>query len=288
MAINVNVLQKESFVHCILSPRNAQNRKKCAFTFLKIMKGTKIGGSVFDEDVAKVIQDLVDKAKNNVRLHLPVDFVTGDKFAENATVGNATVEEGIPTGWMGLDIGPISIELFAAPVLRARLTVWNGPPGVFEFPNFANGTKSLMDEIVSATKGGCVTIICGDDTALCCAKCNTEPFVSHVSTGGGASLELLEGKILPGVAALTDKVSQPSQVLAPLDVIKTALNVHNGCEAEMIDLRQNLIESESDVNSISIESVRLVKEANSNLERMHQLCTDLLGKNQPFILIIQL
>jgi len=121
-------------------------------------------------------------------LHLPVDFVTADKFAENATVGNATVAEGIPAGWMGLDIGPKSRELFAAPVARAKLVVWNGPPGVFEFPNFANGTKGLMDNVVAATKSGCVTIIGGGDTASCCAKWNTESLVSHVSTGGGASL----------------------------------------------------------------------------------------------------
>lgn len=106
---------------------------------------------------------------------------------------------------MGLDIGPKSRELFAAPVLRAKLIVWNGPPGVFEFPNFAKGTQGLMDNVVAATKSGCVTIIGGGDTASCCAKWNTEFLVSHVSTGGGASLELLEGKTLPGVAALSDK-----------------------------------------------------------------------------------
>jgi len=177
-----------------------------AFTFLKVLNGMEIGGSLFDEDGAKIVQNLVDKAKkNNVQLHLPVDFVTADKFAENATVGNATVAEGIPAGWMGLDIGPKSRELFAAPVARAKLVVWNGPPGVFEFPNFANGTKGLMDNVVAATKSGCVTIIGGGDTASCCAKWNTESLVSHVSTGGGASLELLEGKTLPGVAALSDK-----------------------------------------------------------------------------------
>jgi len=177
-----------------------------AFTFLKVLNGMEIGGSLFDEEGAKIVKNLVDKAKkNNVQLHLPVDFVTGDKFAENATVGSATVEGGIPAGWMGLDVGPKSRELFAGPVSRAKLIVWNGPPGVFEFPNFANGTKGLMDNVVAATKNGCVSIIGGGDTASCCAKWNTESLVSHVSTGGGASLELLEGKTLPGVAALSDK-----------------------------------------------------------------------------------
>ncbi|XP_058818924.1 phosphoglycerate kinase [Topomyia yanbarensis] len=175
-----------------------------AFTFLKVLNNMEIGGSLFDEEGSKIVQKLVDKAKkNNVQLHLPVDFVTGDKFAENAAVGAATVESGIPAGHMGLDVGPKSREAFAAPIARAKIIVWNGPPGVFEFPNFANGTKSLMDAVVATTKAGAVSIIGGGDTASCCAKWGTESQVSHVSTGGGASLELLEGKVLPGVDALS-------------------------------------------------------------------------------------
>ena len=176
-----------------------------AFTFLKVLNNMEIGGSLFDEEGSKIVKQLVEKAKkNNVQLHLPVDFVTADKFAEDAVVGSATVESGIPAGHMGLDIGPKSCEAFAAPLSRAKLIVWNGPPGVFEFPNFAKGTKSVMDGVVGATKNGCVSIIGGGDTASCCAKWNTESEVSHVSTGGGASLELLEGKVLPGVDALTN------------------------------------------------------------------------------------
>ncbi|EDW25402.1 GL26449 [Drosophila persimilis] len=176
-----------------------------AFTFLKVLNNMKIGGSLFDEEGSKIVQNLVEKAKkNNVKLHLPVDFVCGDKFAENAVVSEATVESGIPDGHMGLDVGPKTRELFAAPVARAKLIVWNGPPGVFEFPNFANGTKGIMDGVVAATKNGTISIIGGGDTASCCAKWNTEALVSHVSTGGGASLELLEGKTLPGVAALSN------------------------------------------------------------------------------------
>lgn len=175
-----------------------------AFTFLKVLNNMEIGGSLFDEEGSKIVQKLVDKAKkNNVQLHLPVDFVTGDKFAENATVGAATVEGGIPAGHMGLDVGPKSREAFAAPIARSKIIVWNGPPGVFEFPNFAQGTKALMDAVVAATKAGTVSIIGGGDTASCCAKWGTESQVSHVSTGGGASLELLEGKVLPGVDALS-------------------------------------------------------------------------------------
>lgn len=175
-----------------------------AFTFLKVLNNMEIGGSLFDEEGSKIVQKLVDKAKaNNVQLHLPVDFVTGDKFAENAAVGAATVESGIPAGHMGLDVGPKSREAFAAPISRAKIIVWNGPPGVFEFPNFATGTKAVMDAVVAATKAGTVSIIGGGDTASCCAKWGTESQVSHVSTGGGASLELLEGKVLPGVDALS-------------------------------------------------------------------------------------
>ncbi|PBC25908.1 Phosphoglycerate kinase [Apis cerana cerana] len=164
----------------------------------------KIGNSLFDEEGAKIINNLLSKAeKNKVQIHLPVDFVTADKFAENATVGAADIESGIPDGWMGLDVGPKSRELFSQPIKRAKTIVWNGPAGVFEFENFNKGTKSLMDNVVEATSKGAISIIGGGDTATCVAKWKTEDKVSHVSTGGGASLELLEGKVLPGVAALS-------------------------------------------------------------------------------------
>jgi len=176
-----------------------------AFTFRKVLDNMAIGTSLYDENGAKIVPKLMEKAKNNnVKIHLPIDFITADKFAPDAAVGAATVEEGIPENWMGLDAGPKSIELFKEVVGRASTIVWNGPAGVFEFDNFANGTKALMDAVVSKTDSGGITIIGGGDTATCCAKWGTEDKVSHVSTGGGASLELLEGKELPGVAALTD------------------------------------------------------------------------------------
>ncbi|XP_060082923.1 probable phosphoglycerate kinase [Ylistrum balloti] len=176
-----------------------------AFTFLKVLKDMEIGNSLFDEDGAKIVQKLVDKAAaNNVKIILPEDFVTGDKFAEDAAVGKATVSSGIPAGHMGLDIGPESATLFSEAIARANTIVWNGPPGVFEFPNFAEGTKTVMNAVVESTKRGATTIIGGGDTATCAAKYKTEDQVSHVSTGGGASLELLEGKVLPGVDALSD------------------------------------------------------------------------------------
>lgn len=177
-----------------------------SYTFLKELNGMKIGGSLFDPEGAKIVKKLVEKAeKNNVKLHFPVDFITADKFAEDASTGEATVESGVPDGWMGLDIGPKSRELFKEPIARAKVIVWNGPSGVFEFENFAKGTKSIMDAVVEVTVKGAITIIGGGDTATCAAKWNTEDKVSHVSTGGGASLELLEGKVLPGVDALSNK-----------------------------------------------------------------------------------
>jgi len=176
-----------------------------AFTFLKVINGMEIGNSLFDEEGSKIVSKLMEKAeKNGVKIHLPVDAVTASKFAEDAEVGNATIESGIPAGWLGLDVGPESIKKFLEPVKRAKVIVWNGPMGVFEYKNFANGTKAVMDGVVEATRNGTVTIIGGGDTATACAKWDTEDKVSHVSTGGGASLELLEGKVLPGVAALSD------------------------------------------------------------------------------------
>lgn len=176
-----------------------------AFTFRKVINNMPIGTSLFDEEGAAIVPQLMEKAKaNNVKIHLPVDFVTANKFAPDAEVGAAEIEAGIPEGWMGLDAGPKSRELFSEVVKRSKLIVWNGPAGVFEFDAFANGTKALMDAVVAKTQDGGITIIGGGDTATCAALWNTEDKVSHVSTGGGASLELLEGKTLPGVAALSD------------------------------------------------------------------------------------
>uniref|UniRef100_A0A646QC97 Phosphoglycerate kinase n=1 Tax=Hemiscolopendra marginata TaxID=943146 RepID=A0A646QC97_9MYRI len=176
-----------------------------AFTFLKQLKGMEIGSSLYDAEGAKIVQNLMDKAaKNNVTMHLPLDFIIGNKFAEDAEVGNSTVESGIPEGWLGLDVGSESTKVFVQAVQRAKTIVWNGPVGVFEFDNFSKGTKAIMDAVVDVTAKGTTTIIGGGDTATCCAKWKTEDKVSHVSTGGGASLELLEGKVLPGVAALSE------------------------------------------------------------------------------------
>ncbi|XP_016120253.1 phosphoglycerate kinase 1-like, partial [Sinocyclocheilus grahami] len=119
-----------------------------------------IGTSLYDAEGANIVKDLMAKAeKNGVKITLPVDFVTADKFDEKATTGTASVADGIPAGWMGLDCGPESSKLYAEAVARAKQIVWNGPVGVFEWDNFSRGTKNLMDKVVDATKNGCITII---------------------------------------------------------------------------------------------------------------------------------
>merc|ERR1712003_243969 len=177
-----------------------------AYTFLKVNDGMAIGTSLYDEDGAEIVPDIVEKAKKlGVEIILPIDFVISSKFGEDGEIKAATKEEGIPDGFMGLDCGPKSIALNAEAVKSSKTIIWNGPMGVFEMASFETGTKSLMDAVVAATASGVITIIGGGDTATACKKYDTEDKVTHCSTGGGASLELLEGKTLPGVAALNDK-----------------------------------------------------------------------------------
>src|SRR5262249_4104417 len=139
-----------------------------------------------------------------VSFNLPVDFVIADKFDANANTKTVTYTAGIPAGWQGLDCGPDSVAEFCEMVGKAGTIVWNGPIGVFEMDRFAAGTRAVMDAVVAATARGAVTVIGGGDTATAAVKWNADDKVTHCSTGGGASLELLEGKTLPGVAALTD------------------------------------------------------------------------------------
>eukprot|EP01027_Heterolobosea_sp_BB2_P020412 GEZU01029126.1.p2 GENE.GEZU01029126.1~~GEZU01029126.1.p2 ORF type:complete len:415 (+),score=200.65 GEZU01029126.1:114-1358(+) len=176
-----------------------------AYTFKKVCFGINIGKSIFDEDGAKIVKDILDNAaKRNVKIHFPTDYVIADKFAEDANTKIADDSTGIPDDWQGLDIGPKSIADFEQVIARAKTIVWNGPAGVFEMQKFANGSMKLLEAVAKATENGCTTIIGGGDTANLVVNSGYESKVSHVSTGGGASLELLEGKVLPGVAALTD------------------------------------------------------------------------------------
>merc|ERR1719265_2367297 len=174
-----------------------------AFTFLKTMHGMEIGSSLYDEEGSKIVPEILEKAKaKGVEIILPVDFICSSKFGEDGEVKNGTIAEGVPAGFMGLDCGPESVVKNAAAVAASKTIIWNGPMGVFEMGKFENGTKSLMDNVVAATAAGAVTVIGGGDTATACKKYGTEEKVTHCSTGGGASLELLEGKDLPGVKAL--------------------------------------------------------------------------------------
>jgi 3-phosphoglycerate kinase len=180
-----------------------------SFTFKKVLEGMEIGTSLFDPEGAKIAKELFDKAKaKGVTITLPVDFITADRFPGSpediaaVQTGVATDKEGIPANWMGLDAGPKSRELFAQAIGRAKTIVWNGPAGVFEVDKFAEGTKAMADAIAKATEAGTVTVVGGGDTATAAKKFKVAKVVTHCSTGGGASLELLEGKVLPGVAFL--------------------------------------------------------------------------------------
>lgn len=172
-----------------------------AYTFIKAL-GHEIGTSLLEEDKVAYAKEMMDKAEaKGVKLLLPVDVVYADRFAEDAQP-HITEGRDIPANCMGLDIGPKSRELFAKAVKESKTVVWNGPMGVFEFENFANGTKAIAQAMadVDAT-----TIIGGGDSAAAVNQMGFGDKMSHISTGGGASLEFLEGKELPGIVALDDK-----------------------------------------------------------------------------------
>ena len=174
-----------------------------AYTFHKVNRGASIGASLFDPEGAKIVAELEAKAKaRGVELIFPVDFLCADKFAPDAATQSVTLAQGIPEGWMGLDAGPESIKLYRAAILASKTIVWNGPAGVFEFEKFAGATKAMADAIAEATAAGATTVVGGGDTATAAKKFGVAKKVTHCSTGGGASLEYLEGKVLPGVAFL--------------------------------------------------------------------------------------
>jgi phosphoglycerate kinase len=174
-----------------------------AYTFKKVLNGMEIGGSLFDAEGAKIVADLVAKAEaRGVKLIFPVDYVCADAFSADANTQAADDSTGIPAGWEGLDAGPKSIALYREAILRAKTIIWNGPPGVFEFDKFSGATKAMAEAVAEATANGATTVVGGGDTATAAKKFKVADKVSHCSTGGGASLEFLEGKVLPGVAAL--------------------------------------------------------------------------------------
>ncbi len=176
-----------------------------AYTFFKA-QGLEIGKSLLEADkidLAKTI--LAEAEKKKIKLLLPVDCVIADDFKNDAQRKTVKQNE-IPANWQSLDIGTETIALFSSEIKKSKTVVWNGPMGVFEMPNFAIGTNAIATALVEATKAGAKTIIGGGDSAAAITQAGLEKQVSHVSTGGGASLEFLEGKVLPGVAALTEKM----------------------------------------------------------------------------------
>jgi len=172
------------------------------FTFLKA-RGLSVGSSLVEEDKLELAKELEAKAAaKGVKLLLPTDVVIADKFAEDANSKVVSCEE-IPDGWMGLDIGPDSIETFKKELSECKCVIWNGPMGVFEMEKFAKGTFAIAD-LLANTGDDVVTIIGGGDSVAAVEAAGVASKMSHISTGGGASLELLEGKVLPGVAALNE------------------------------------------------------------------------------------
>ncbi len=174
-----------------------------AFTFLKAMDYN-IGKSLLEEEKLELAKNILKKAEtSNVQFLLPVDVAVASEFS-NEVESEVCDVDNIPPDKMGLDIGPKTISLFKSEIVRGKTIVWNGPMGVFEFEKFSQGTVAVAEALAEATLEGAVTIVGGGDSAAAIKKFGFENKVSHVSTGGGASLEFLEGKVLPGVEALTD------------------------------------------------------------------------------------
>jgi phosphoglycerate kinase len=173
------------------------------YTFIKA-QGGRIGDSICEDQYCDLAIEILKKAKDkNVLIHLPTDVVAGDDFSNNAEKRIYKVNE-IPDGWQGMDAGPNSINYFKSIVLKCRTILWNGPLGVFEFSNFANGTLSIGKAIANQTSNGAFSLVGGGDSVSAVKDFGLQDQMSYVSTGGGAMLESLEGKILPGIEALQD------------------------------------------------------------------------------------
>lgn len=177
-----------------------------AFTFMNVMHNVRIGNSIYDQKAAQLIPSLLDKARNRgVKLHFPVDHVISDALKEDAKREVSQASNGIPDGFMGVDIGPDTIQAFTGVIAKARTILWHGPAGAVEIPEFSAGTCALAEAIAKATDHGAITIIGDDGMANVVERFGIDARVSHVFSGG-AAMEMLEGKTLPGVTALPDKV----------------------------------------------------------------------------------
>ncbi|API72847.1 Phosphoglycerate kinase [Leuconostoc suionicum] len=173
-----------------------------AYTF-DAAKGNKIGNSLFEADKVELAKELMAEAGD--KLVLPIDSIAADAFSNDAKTEVVDAEAGIPDGYMGLDIGPKSVKLLQDTLADAKTVVWNGPMGVFEMPNFAKGTLAIGEELVKVTENGGTTIVGGGDSTAAVQQLGVADKLTHISTGGGASLEYLEGKELPGIASISEK-----------------------------------------------------------------------------------
>lgn len=173
-----------------------------SYTFIKAL-GHEVGKSLLEEDKIELAKSFMEKAeKNGVNFYMPVDVVVADDFSNDANIQVVSIED-IPSDWEGLDAGPKTREIYADVIKNSKLVIWNGPMGVFELDAFANGTKAVAEALAEATDT--YSVIGGGDSAAAVEKFNLADKMSHISTGGGASLEFMEGKELPGVVALNDK-----------------------------------------------------------------------------------
>ncbi|MEY4461472.1 MAG: hypothetical protein RLY98_12, partial [Bacteroidota bacterium] len=173
------------------------------FTFVKALGG-KIGDSICEDDKQELALEILRLAKEKgVQIHIPVDVVAGDKFSNDANTQVVDVRA-IPDGWEGMDAGPKSLENFKKVILESKTILWNGPLGVFEMPTFAKGTIALGEFIAESTANGAFSLVGGGDSVAAVKQFGFEDKVSYVSTGGGAMLEMLEGRVLPGIAAILE------------------------------------------------------------------------------------
>jgi phosphoglycerate kinase len=174
-----------------------------SFTFIKA-QGGKIGNSICEDDKMELALDILKQAKaKNVQVHIPVDVIAADAFSNDANTQIVDINE-IPDGWEGVDAGPKSLKQFHDVVMKCKTILWNGPLGVFEMESFAKGTIALGNSIAEATKNGAFSLVGGGDSVAAVKQFGFEDKVSYVSTGGGAMLESLEGKVLPGIAAIIE------------------------------------------------------------------------------------
>ncbi|MBZ1530915.1 phosphoglycerate kinase [Leuconostoc mesenteroides] len=173
-----------------------------AYTF-DAAKGNKIGNSLFEADKVELAKELMAEAGD--KLVLPIDSIAADAFSNDVKTEVVDAEDGIPDGYMGLDIGPKSVKLLQDTLSDAKTVVWNGPMGVFEMSNFAKGTLAIGEELVKVTENGGTTIVGGGDSTAAVQQLGVADKLTHISTGGGASLEYLEGKELPGIASISEK-----------------------------------------------------------------------------------